>query len=52
MQIRKEFLEEEIAKVEKHLQRLDKPVILVDTLDTQEKPLPKNLKFYRSSIKL
>lgn len=52
MQKRKEQLEVEIDKLEGYLKRLDKPVILVDTRDTEEKPVPKNLKFYRSSIKL
>lgn len=52
MKKRKEFLESEIDKLEGYLKRLDKSVILINTHDTEEKPAPKNAKFYRSSIKL
>lgn len=49
---RKEELEEELNKVEGYIKRLDKQTIFIKTKETEEKPPSKNLRAYKSSIKL
>lgn len=48
----KETLEEEMARLETYIKRLDKPHIFIDTKDTTERVSKKNLQAYKSSIKL
>ena len=52
MKKKKEDLEEEINKVEGYLKRLEKPMIYINTQMTEDKPVTKNLRAYKSSIKL
>jgi peptidoglycan hydrolase CwlO-like protein len=49
---RKEELEEELNKVEGYIKRLDKQTIFINTKDNEEKLPTKNLRAYKSSIKL
>lgn len=49
---RKEDLEDELNKVEGYIKRLDKQTIFIKTTDTEEKVPKKNLRAYKSSIRL
>lgn len=52
MKKHKEDLEEELNKIEGYIKRLDKQKIFIKTTETEEKLPTKNLRAYKSSIKL
>ena len=52
MKRKKENIEAEIIKIESYLTRLSKPIIFVDTKDTEEKPPNRRAEVYKSTIKL
>lgn len=52
MKKRKETLEDELGVVEAYIKRLDRPMIFIKTTDVEEKVPKKNLRAYKSSIKL
>lgn len=52
MKKRKEVLEEDLNTVENYIKRLDKQLIYIKTADTEERVPKKNLRAYKSSIRL
>ena len=52
MKRKKENIEAEIIKIESYLTRLSKPIIFVNTKDTEEKPPNRRAEVYKSTIKL
>lgn len=52
MKKKKEVLEEDLATVENYIKRLDKQMIYIKTNDTEEHIPKKNLRAYKSSIRL
>ena len=52
MKMKKEVLEEDLATIENYIKRLDKQMIYIKTNDTEERIPKKNLRAYKSSIRL
>ena len=52
MKKKKESLEEDMNRIETYIKKLDKPIIVIDTKNTADKPKLKNANNYKTTIKI